>query len=91
MNVLNGSFFYKNIGDDKMSKNQHVTPRKDGLWQVKGAGNSRATKLTKTQGDAVRVARGIAINQKSELVIHGKNGRIRTKNSYGNDPFPPRG
>ena len=74
-----------------MGKNQHVTPRKDGLWQVKGGGNSRATKLTETQQEAITLARDIAINQKSELVIHGKNGRIREKNSYGNDPFPPRG
>ena len=30
-------------------------------------------------------------NQKSELVIHGRDGRIRGKDSYGNDSFPPRG
>lgn len=74
-----------------MGKNQHVTPRKDGLWQVKGAGNSKATKLADTQEKAVKIARDIAINQQSELVVHGKNGQIRAKNSYGNDPFPPRG
>lgn len=74
-----------------MSKNQHVTPRQDGLWQVKGSGNTKATKVTKTQKEAIEIARDIAINQKSEVVIHGQNGRIRDKNSYGNDPFPPRG
>ena len=31
------------------NKNQHVTPHKDGGWQVKGAGNSRATAHTETQ------------------------------------------
>nr|WP_317049978.1 DUF2188 domain-containing protein [Clostridium neonatale] len=36
-------------------------------------------------------AREIAQNQKSEVIVHGRNGRIRQKNSYGNDPFPPRG
>ena len=25
----------------------------------------------------------------SELVIHGINGKIRDKDSYGNDPHPP--
>ena len=25
------------------------------------------------------------------VVIHGKDGRIRSKHSYGNDPFPPHG
>lgn len=73
-----------------MGKNQHVTPR-DGVWQVKGAGNQKATAITNTQFEAIRIARQIAINQQSELVIHGENGRIREKNSYGNDPFPPKG
>lgn len=74
-----------------MRKNQHVTPHKDGGWQVKGAGNSKATKITKTQSEAVKIAKRIAKNSKSELLIHNKGGRIRQKNSYGNDPFPPRG
>ena len=72
-------------------KNQHVTPHPDGGWQVKGAGNSRATVLTHTQSAAADVAREIARNQKSECIIHGRNGQIRKKDSYGNDPFPPRG
>ena len=74
-----------------MGKNQHVTPHKDGGWQVKGAGNSKATKITKTQTEAISIAKGIAKNNKSELLIHNKSGRIREKNSYGNDSFPPRG
>jgi hypothetical protein len=36
-------------------------------------------------------ARGISQNQKSELVVHGQNGRIQYKDSHGNDTFPPRG
>lgn len=74
-----------------MGKNQHVTPRPDGGWQVIGAGNSRATRCTETQAEAAAIARKIAINQGAECVIHGTDGRIRAKNSYGNDPFPPRG
>lgn len=74
-----------------MGKNQHVTRHKAGGWQVKGAGNERATVRTKTQDEAIRVAKGIASNQRSEVVVHGMDGRIRAKNSYGNDPFPPRG
>ncbi len=74
-----------------MGKNQHVTPHPNGGWQVKGAGNTRATKITSTQAEAAAIARNIAINQKSERVIHGTDGRIRAKDSYGNDPFPPRG
>lgn len=74
-----------------MNKNQHVTPRPDGKWQVKGEGNTRATAVTSTQKEAIGIAREIARNQQSELVIHGKNGQIREKDSHGNDPFPPKG
>ena len=74
-----------------MSKNQHVTPRPDGLWQVKGEGNSRATKVTHTQNQAIDIAREISRNQGSELVIHGVNGQIRAKDSHGHDPYPPKG
>lgn len=74
-----------------MGKNQHVTPHPNGGWQVKGAGNSRATVRTATQREAIPVAREISKNQKSELIIHRSNGQIREKNSYGNDPFPPKG
>lgn len=74
-----------------MGKNQHVTRRPLGDWQVKGAGNSRATKITSTQKEAIAVAKSIAINQKSEVVVHGVDGRIRAKDSYGNDPYPPKG
>lgn len=74
-----------------MGKAQHVTPHPKGGWQVRGAGNTRATKRTVTQAEACSIARSIAINQKSEVVVHGRNGRIRAKDSYGNDPFPPKG
>lgn len=74
-----------------MGKNQHVTPHPNGGWQVKGAGNSKATVRTDTQKQAISYARTIARNQKSEMLIHGSNGQIRAKDSYGNDPFPPKG
>ena len=74
-----------------MGKEQHVMTHPDGGWQVKGAGNSKATVRKNTQSEALKIARDIAINQNSEVVIHRTNGQIRDKNSYGNDPFPPRG
>lgn len=74
-----------------MGKNQHVTRHPDGGWQVKGAGNQRATARTSTQAEAKVIARDLAIKNKSEMVVHGKDGRIREKNSYGNDPHPPKG
>lgn len=74
-----------------MGKNQHVTRHAGGGWQVKGAGNKRATARTATQAEAIAIARSIAKNQHSELVIHGTDGKIRSKDSHGRDPFPPRG
>lgn len=74
-----------------MGKNQHVTPHPDGGWQVKGAGNARATARTSTQKDAIEIARSIAQHQGSELIIHGTDGKIRAKDSHGSDPFPPQG
>jgi uncharacterized protein YdaT len=71
-------------------KNQHVVPHQDG-WAVKGAGNQRATSVHDTQQQAIDAARDIARKQQSELVIHRPDGRIRDKDSHGNDPFPPMG
>ena len=72
-----------------MGKNQHVVPN-EGKWSVKGERNSKATKTVSTQAEAIEIARQIAINQKSEVVIHRPNGQIRDKDSYGNDPIPPK-
>lgn len=70
-------------------KNQHVVPKgKD--WAVKGEGNQKATAIVNTQAEAIRIAREIAINQRSEVAIHRPDGTIRDKDSYGNDPNPPK-
>lgn len=71
-------------------RNQHVVPH-NGDWAVRGAGSRRATSVHPTQREAADAAREIARNQRSELFIHRKDGRIRDRSSYGNDPFPPRG
>ncbi len=73
-----------------MGKNQHVVKTSNG-WGVRGDNNSKITKNYDTQKEAFNRAREIAINQKSEVLIHGENGKIREKNSYGKDPCPPKG
>lgn len=73
-----------------LGKNQHVVPN-NGRWAVRGEGNSRLTSIFDRQSDAIAAARQISRNQGSELVIHGVDGRIRAKDSHGNDPYPPRG
>ena len=81
----------KNIKEIKMSKgkNQHVVPHKNG-WAVRGEKNKRNTRLTETKEEALKIARQIAKNQKSELIIKNKQGKIIDSDSYGNDPFPKR-
>lgn len=70
-------------------KNQHVVPRPGG-WGVRGEGNSRDDSRHPTQQGAIDRAREIARNQKTEVVIHRPDGRIRDRDSYGNDPMPPK-
>jgi hypothetical protein len=70
-------------------KNQHVVPTGDGKWGIRGEGNKKVTKKTPTQSEAISIARDIAKNQSSEVVIHRKDGKIRDKDSHGSDPFPP--
>ena len=61
-----------------------------GTWAVRGEGNQRDTSRHPTQSDAIDRAREIAVDQRAEVVIHRPDGRIRDKDSYGNDPNPPR-
>ncbi len=72
-----------------MGKNQHVVKHPEG-WAVRGEGNKRVSAVTKTQKDAIEKAKQIAVTQQSELLVHGRNGKIRERNSYGNDPYPPK-
>lgn len=72
------------------SANQHVVPR-DGEWAVRKEGSSRDTSRFSTQEEAIRAGRRIARNQGSELLVHGRDGRIRERRSYGDDPHPPSG
>ncbi len=73
-----------------MGKNQFVVPH-DGKWAVKGEGNQKCTAITETQREAIFIAREIARNQQSELLILGTDGKIRQKDSYGSDHCPPIG
>jgi len=65
---------------------QHVIPDGKVGWNVKGAGNSRATVHLDNKVDAEKRAREIAKNQHSELVVHNRGGKISRKDSHGHDP-----
>lgn len=71
-------------------KGQHVVPKGD-KWSVRSAGASRASGTYGTQEEAIAKAREIARHQQTELYVHGRDGRIRERSSYGKDPHPPEG
>jgi hypothetical protein len=66
------------------------TVHKDGHWvnEVEGVGQ---VSTFRTKEEAVAAGRSEAIGRRSEHLIHDLDGRIAERNSYGNDPFPPRG
>ena len=72
------------------AKAQHVVPNGCN-WSIRKAGSSRATKTFATQQEAIKKAREIAKQQGTELYIHGRDGRIRERDSYGNDPARRKG
>jgi hypothetical protein len=72
-----------------MGKNYHVV-RRDDQWGVKREGTEKAGSVHDTQKEAIDVARDRAIRDRGEVVIHDRHGQIRDKDSYGNDPCPPK-
>lgn len=71
-------------------KNVHVTPHGD-KWAVKREGNERASSLHDTQKQAEGRGREAARKDKVEFLLHHRQGQIRERHSYGNDPHPSRG
>lgn len=70
----------------------HTTYSKQaGNWRNISAGSSRPAKVYATKAQAQAVGRQQAINSKAEHIIHNQNGQIASRNSYGRDPFPPKG
>jgi hypothetical protein len=61
--------------------NQHVVPHEKG-WAIKGEGNSRYTDTFRKQSTAIRRAKRIAKNHKSDVIIHRADGSIRDRLSY---------
>jgi hypothetical protein len=68
----------------------HTVPHPDG-WANKREGADRASGVFPTKSEAEQAGREIARNSGTEHVIHRQDGTIGEKNSYGRDPFPPRG
>lgn len=68
-----------------------TTPDRNGNWQVKKEGAKRTSGNFDKQKEAMDYGKELAKQTNGEHFIHGRDGRIRERDFYGNDPFPPRG
>jgi hypothetical protein len=71
-------------------KTHHVVPNPNGGWDVKRGGAQRASGHFTKKEEAVSFARQVSGNHGTELVIHGRNGKIQRADSHGRDPCPPK-
>jgi hypothetical protein len=74
-----------------MGKNQHVVGHESGGWAVKEEGAASPFAVFKTQSDAWEKAKSIARKERTEALLHGRNGAIRARSTYGRDPRRPKG
>ena len=73
-----------------MGRNVWVSPRSNG-WAVQKVGAKRASAIVPRQKDAIDIGRRAATNERAELIVQGRHGAIRQKDSHGRDKYPPRG
>lgn len=76
------------MADEK--KNVHTVPAEDG-WANRREGGKRASSIHATKAEAQAAGREAAKKDGVEHLIHKKDGTIGDRNSYGNDPHPPKG
>jgi hypothetical protein len=75
----------------KKSKSIHtVYDKKENVWKTISAESKKSLKNAKTKDKAMKNSIREAKKRKVEHVIHNKDGKISDRDSYGNDPFPPR-
>jgi hypothetical protein len=61
----------------------HVYPTADGRWGVGQGGRLLSSHLT--QAAAIKAGRQRARVEHVELIVHGREGRVREKDSYGRE------
>lgn len=71
-------------------KTHHIVPNPQGGWDLKKGGSERVSKHFDNKQNAIDTGRKISQNQKTEFIIHNKNGQISQSDSHGNDPNPPK-
>lgn len=72
-------------------KNVWVTGNRSEGFNVKSEGASKAASHHDTQAQAINAAKQIAENRGAEVIVQNVHGQIRQKDSFGNDPNPPKG
>jgi Uncharacterized protein conserved in bacteria (DUF2188) len=73
-----------------MGKNQHVVSLGN-RWAVKEEGAAEPFAVFKTQSEAWEKAKSIARKERTEAFLHGRDGQIRERNTYGHDPTRHKG
>lgn len=61
---------------------EHVLPLRGTGWVVKNSEAKKFTAITDSQKEAIAIAREIAKSKGGVLIIHAKDGSIKTKESY---------
>lgn len=74
-----------------MSARNIHTVRRGKRWVNVRSGSKRTSSSHRTQAAAIKRARKLAKKDRVEHIIHRRSGLIRASNSYGNDPYPPKG
>lgn len=72
-----------------MKSNYWTSKRSDGKWAVKKEGSTKASSLHNSQENAWKETRRLARGAGSEAFLKDREGKIRVRNSYGNDAYPP--
>jgi hypothetical protein len=65
-----------------VARNQHVVPR-GREWAVVAEGSQRATRVAPTKREAREIARTIARNQGTDVLIHERDGRTYIEDIFG--------
>ena len=74
----------------KMRINKVNVYPNDNKWIVRTEGCERAYRIVESQAEAIQIGRKVAIKRKCELWVYRTDGSVRSKDTFGVDPFPPR-
>ncbi len=75
-----------------MGKKPEVfTVRHGDHWANRRAGSDRVSRTYRTKKEAQEAGRKTAQRDRTEHIIQNRDGKISQRNTYGNDPHPPKG